>query len=151
MQLSVSEMTESLHLVCPSCNAVNRLPSTKLAEHPVCGKCRQPLFSGHPVELNSGNLARHLQRNDIPVLVDFWAPWCGPCKTMAPQFAKAAGSLEPRFRLAKVNTEAELELGEQFGIRSIPTLILFRAGREIARLSGAMGAQDIIRWAESQG
>jgi thioredoxin 2 len=144
-------MTESLHLVCPSCNAVNRLPSTKLAEHPVCGKCRQPLFSGHPVELNSGNLARHLQRNDIPVLVDFWAPWCGPCKTMAPQFAKAAGSLEPRFRLAKVNTEAELELGEQFGIRSIPTLILFRAGREIARLSGAMGAQDIIRWAESQG
>jgi len=151
LQLSVSEMTESLHLVCPSCNAVNRLPSTKLAEHPVCGKCRQPLFSGHPVELNSGNLARHLQRNDIPVLVDFWAPWCGPCKTMAPQFAKAAGSLEPRFRLAKVNTEAELELGEQFGIRSIPTLILFRAGREIARLSGAMGAQDIIRWAESQG
>jgi thioredoxin 2 len=144
-------MTESLHLVCPSCNAVNRLPSTKLAEHPVCGKCRQPLFSGHPVELNSGNLARHLQRNDIPVLVDFWAPWCGPCKTMAPQFAKAAGSLEPRFRLAKVNTETELELGGQFGIRSIPTLILFRAGREIARLSGAMGAQDIIRWAESQG
>ena len=150
MQLSVSEMTESLHLVCPSCNAVNRLPSTKLAEHPVCGKCRQPLFSGHPVELNSGNLARHLQRNDIPVLVDFWAPWCGPCKTMAPQFAKAAGTLEPRFRLAKINTEAEPELGGQFGIRSIPTLVLFRAGREVARQSGAMGAQDIIRWAESQ-
>ena len=150
MQLSVSEMTESLHLVCPSCNAVNRLPSTKLAEHPVCGKCRQPLFSGHPVELNSGNLARHLQRNDIPVLVDFWAPWCGPCNTMAPQFAKAAGTLEPRFRLAKINTEAEPELGGQFGIRSIPTRVLFRAGREVARQSGAMGAQDIIRWAESQ-
>jgi thioredoxin 2 len=143
-------MTESLHLVCPSCNAVNRLPSTKLAEHPVCGNCRQPHFSGHPVELNSGNLARHLQRNDIPILVDFWAPWCGPCKTMAPQFAKAAGTLEPRFRLAKINTEAEPELGGQFGIRSIPTLVLFRAGREVARQSGVMGAQDIIRWAESQ-
>ena len=151
MHFSVSEMTESLHLVCPSCTAVNRLPSTKLAEHPVCGNCRQPLFSGHPVELNSGNLARHLQRNDIPVLVDFWAPWCGPCNTMAPQFAKAAGTLEPRFRLAKINTEAEPELGGQFGIRSIPTLVLFRAGREVARQSGAMGAQDIIRWAESQG
>ena len=143
-------MTESLHLVCPSCNADNRLSSTRLAEHPVCGKCHQPLFNGHPLELDGGNFARHLQRNDIPLLVDFWAPWCGPCKMMAPQFARAAGSLEPRFRLAKVNTEAEPELGGQFGIRSIPTLVLFRAGREIARQSGAMGAQDIIRWAENQ-
>lgn len=116
----------------------------------MCGKCQQHLFNGHPLELNSGNFARHLQRNDIPLLVDFWAPWCGPCKMMAPQFARAAGSLEPRFRLAKVNTEAEPELGGQFGIRSIPTLVLFRAGREIARQSGAMGVQDIIRWAESQ-
>ena len=144
-------MTEALYLVCPSCNAVNRLFSTRLADHPVCGKCHQPLFNGYPLELNSGNFARHLQRNDIPLLVDFWAPWCGPCKMMAPQFARAAGSLEPRFRLAKVNTEAEPELGSQFGIRSIPTLVLFRAGREVARQSGAMGAQDIIRWAGSQG
>ena len=100
--------------------------------------------------LNSDDFALHLQRNDIPMLVDFWAPWCGPCKMMAPHFAQAAVSLEPRFRLAKVNTEAEPELGGQFGIRSIPTLVLFRAGREIARESGAMGAQDIIRWAQSQ-
>ena len=100
--------------------------------------------------LNSDDFALHLQRNDIPMLVDFWAPWCGPCKMMAPHFAQAAVSLEPRFRLAKVNTEAEPELGGQFGIRSIPTLVLFRAGREIARQSGAMGAQDIIRWAQSQ-
>ena len=142
-------MSESLHLVCPSCSSVNRLPPARLAQHPVCGKCRQPLFNAHPLELNSGNFARHLQRNDIPVLVDFWAPWCGPCKMMAPQFAQAAHSLEPRYRLAKVNTEAEPGVGSQFGIRSIPTLVLFRAGREIARQSGAMGAQDIIRWAES--
>jgi thioredoxin 2 len=143
-------MTESLHIVCPACKAVNRLPSTKAAKHPVCGKCHQPLFSGQPMALNSDDFALLLQRNDIPMLVDFWAPWCGPCKMMAPHFAQAAVSLEPRFRLAKVNTEAEPELGGQFGIRSIPTLVLFRAGREIARQSGAMGAQDIIRWAQSQ-
>lgn len=107
-------------------------------------------MSGPLMELADADFGAKVLKSELPVLVDFWAPWCGPCKMMAPHFAQAAVSLEPRFRLAKVNTEAEPELGGQFGIRSIPTLVLFRAGREIARQSGAMGAQDIIRWAQSQ-
>lgn len=140
-------MTDPLHLVCPACQAINRLPKSRLAQHPRCGHCRQPLFSSHPLALNAGNFDRHINRNDIPVLVDFWAPWCGPCKMMAPWFAEAASLLEPRFRLAKVDTEAEPALGAQHNIRSIPTLVLFRQGREVARQSGALGARDIVRWA----
>lgn len=142
-------MSETLNLVCPSCEAINRLPATRLSSHPVCGKCKEALFNGHPVDLNSHNFAKHLSRNDIPVVVDFWAPWCGPCKMMAPYFLEAARQLEPRYRLAKVNTEAEQGLGGQFGIRSIPTLVIFQAGREVARQSGAMGVADIVRWVGS--
>lgn len=142
-------MTDAVHIVCPHCQAINRVPAAKLAQGPKCGQCHQPLFTGHPVALTAATFARHLQRNDIPVLVDFWAPWCGPCKMMAPQFEQAARLLEPRVRLAKVDTEAEQQLGAQFGIRSIPTLALFQGGREIARQSGAMGAQDIVRWVQS--
>ncbi|SFI64263.1 thioredoxin TrxC [Nitrosomonas sp. Nm34] len=139
-------MNESMHIVCPQCDAINRIPSVRLSEAPNCGKCHQPLFDGHPVELTGSNFQQHVNHNDIPLLIDFWAPWCGPCKMMAPQFIQAATQLEPNMRLAKVNTEAEQMLGAQFGIRSIPTLILFHHGRELARQSGAMGMADIVRW-----
>ncbi|MEJ2345417.1 MAG: thioredoxin TrxC [Gammaproteobacteria bacterium] len=144
-------MSESLHIVCPHCDAVNRIPAARLGEGPKCGKCHRPLFTGHPVELTAASFQQHAARSDIPLLVDFWAPWCGPCKMMAPQFVQAAAQLEPRVRLAKVNTDAEQMLGAQFGIRSIPTLALFKGGHEVARQAGAMGAADIVRWARSHG
>ena len=143
-------MSESLHIVCPHCDAVNRVPEARLAEKPVCGKCGTLLFNAHPVALSAQTFEKTITRNDIPVLVDFWAPWCGPCKMMAPQFEQAAGSLEPRVRLAKVDTEAEQILGARYGIRSIPTLALFKGGQEIARQAGAMGAADIVRWVQQR-
>jgi thioredoxin 2 len=139
-----------MHIVCPSCNAVNRIPPDRLDAAPKCGKCHQPLFQQRPLELTTANFPAHIGRNDIPVLVDFWAPWCGPCKMMAPAFAEAAVQLEPRVRLAKVDTESQQALGAQFGIRSIPTLLLFRQGREVARQAGAMGTGDIVRWVQSR-
>lgn len=142
-------MSDSMHLVCPHCQAVNRVPAARLRNHPSCGQCHQPLFDGHPVELTTGSFSKHVAHNSIPMVVDFWAPWCGPCKMMAPAFAQAAGSLEPDVRLAKVNTDVEQRLAAQFAIRSIPTLAIFKGGREIARQAGAMGAQDIVRWVRS--
>lgn len=139
-------MADALHIVCPHCNGVNRVPAEKLGAGGNCGRCHQPLFSGKPVDLSAANFATHVQRSDIPVVVDFWAPWCSPCKMMAPAFAQAAAQLEPRFRLAKVNSEAEPGLSTQFNIRSIPTLILYKQGREAARMSGALDAQGLMAW-----
>ena len=142
-------MNDSLHIVCPHCNATNRIPATRLQEAPKCGKCHNPLFSGQPLEVTAAAFNKHVERDEIPLLVDFWAPWCGPCKMMTPAFQQAAAQLEPKVRLLKVNTEAEQQLGAQFNIRSIPTLALFHKGREVARQAGAMGAADIVRWAEN--
>ena len=143
-------MSDSLHLVCPHCHAVNLLPEANLAHAPNCSLCHKPLFTAHPVELTAASFAIHIERNDIPVLVDFWAPWCAACKMMAPQFVQAAGILEPRARLAKVDTEAEHTLVVQYGIRSVPTLVLFKGGHEVARQAKAMGALDIVRWVSAQ-
>ncbi|MBB5016602.1 thioredoxin TrxC [Rehaibacterium terrae] len=143
-------MNETLQIACPHCHSLNRVPADRLADQPNCGRCQGPLFDAKPVDLDAASFARHVERSDLPVLVDFWAPWCGPCKMMAPQFEQAARMLEPRVRLAKLNTEAEQGLAARYGIRSIPTMILFYGGREVARQSGAMGAQDIVRWAAAQ-
>ena len=142
-------MSDSQHIVCPHCNTVNRIPSARLAENPKCGKCHDNVFSAQPVELTAANFEKNLTRNDVPVVVDFWAPWCGPCKMMAPAFEQAAAQLEPTARLAKLNTEAEQAIASQYRIRSIPTLVLFKNGREAARQSGAMGAADVVRWVQA--
>ncbi|MBT2321773.1 thioredoxin TrxC [Variovorax paradoxus] len=143
-------MNESLLVVCPHCHTTNRVRSAQLGSAPDCGNCHRPLFAGRSTALDEAAFDRHVARNEIPVLVDFWAPWCGPCIQMAPAYEQAAAQLEPQFRLAKVDTEAVPALGARFGIRSIPTLALFRGGREIARQAGAMGAADIVRWARAQ-
>ncbi len=142
-------MSNPIHIVCPYCNAVNRIPVERLEDQPNCGKCKKPLFTGRPTDLTSLNFPVHINRNELPVVVDFWAPWCGPCKMMAPAFAQAAGELEPHVRLAKVDTEQEQVLAGQFGIRSIPTLVIFKGGEEIVRQPGAMSAADIVRWIRS--
>ena len=139
-------MSDAKHIVCPSCSATNRLPAAKLGQGPKCGKCGEPLFSGTPAVLTDANFEKHVSRSDVPVIVDFWAPWCGPCKMMAPQFEQAAKELEPGVRFAKLNTDEAQGTAARFNIRSIPTIALFRNGREVARQPGAMSAADIVRW-----
>ena len=145
-------MAEALIVACPNCNTLNRAPRDKLApgNSGKCGHCGSPLFTGHPLALNAASFETHAVKSDIPLLVDFWASWCGPCKAMAPQFEQAAGALEPLVRLGKINTDEERELSGRFHIQGIPTVILFKKGREIARQSGVMDARGITHWVEQE-
>ena len=141
-------MNAPLAIPCPHCGALNRVPAERLGERPNCGRCKEALFAGHPVDLTSANFDAIAGRGDLPVLVDFWAPWCGPCVGFAPVFVQAARTFEPRVRLAKLDTEAQPQLAQRFAIRSIPTLIMLKQGREIARQSGALNATQLQQFVE---
>ncbi len=143
-------MSASRQIVCPHCAGINRVPADRPAGAALCGRCRAPLFSGKPVDADSAMLDKQVRQGDVPVLVDVWAPWCGPCRMMAPAFEAAAAELEPAVRLVKLNTDAEPEMAARLGIRGIPTMILFSGGREVARVSGAMAASQIAAWARGR-
>lgn len=140
-----------LQINCPHCFATNRLPDERLGDKPNCGRCKQVLFDGKPLVLTPNNIAATLEKNDIPVVVDCWAPWCGPCQTFGPIFSQAAAQSEPRARFAKLDTEANQAIAQQWGIRSIPTLLIFKGGREIQRLSGALPMPQFIQWLRQSG
>ena len=139
-------MDNQHHVACPHCGAVNRIPAVRLSDHPSCGKCKRPLFTGKPIVVTDTNFTTHVERSSIPLVVDFWADWCGPCKMMAPHFDRVAGHLEPGVRLAKLDTEANPATAGRFNIRSIPTILMFKDGHEVARKSGAMDANMLSNW-----
>ncbi|MGC3872502.1 thioredoxin TrxC [Halomonas sp. GXIMD04776] len=139
-------MSDAIQLACPHCLSINRVQTSRLGEGARCGKCKQALFTGEPIELNDTNFDAMVNRSDLPIVVDFWAGWCGPCKMMAPIFAQVTRELEPRLRFAKLDTEAEQGIAGRFGIRSIPTLVVFRRGQEVARQAGVMQASQLTQW-----
>jgi len=142
-------MSQQLQLVCPHCAAINRVQAERLGDGPVCGQCKQALFSGSPIELTAANFDRHISQSDLPVLVDFWAPWCGPCRMMTPVIEQVARDLGQIVRVAKLDTEAEGAIAARFGIRSIPTLAIFHQGRELRRQSGAVSFPVLQNWVQS--
>jgi thioredoxin 2 len=137
------------HVVCPSCSAINRVPATRSALDAKCGTCHNKLFTGQPTTVDSNSFERHIARNDIPVVTDFWARWCGPCLTMAPAYEQATAELEPDFRFLKVNADEFQQLIAKFGIRSIPTIMLFSKGGVVAQSAGAMNARGLVAWVKS--
>ena len=139
-------MTEKLRIVCAECHGLVGVPADRLADGPRCPKCHIPLFGGHPIELNDQTFDQHVAKSDVPVVVDFWAPWCAPCRMMAPAFAETASRMEPAARFAKLNTDEAQQVAARYGIRSIPTLIVFKGGREVARQPGAKASTQLMRW-----
>jgi thioredoxin 2 len=143
-------MNTALHIVCPHCDTINRVPQEKLGSRGRCGQCHQALFDGHPVALDTARFERHLAKSDVPLLIDFWAPWCGPCRAMAPEFERAAAVLEPALRLVKVNVDEEPALAQRFRVSGIPALVLALHDRELARSAGARSAAQLVDWVRAQ-
>ncbi|WP_334164072.1 thioredoxin TrxC [Phenylobacterium sp.] len=141
-------MTEVLHVVCPHCDGTNRLPADRLGQAAKCGRCKQALFTGQPVALDAARFDKHLARSDLPLIVDFWAEWCGPCRAMAPVFERAAQALEPRARFIKIDVDANPDLARRFGIQGIPALFAFQGGKVAARQSGMAKVEQLQGWVD---